>query len=72
MSNECSRVELAHDSLFRFVQVLLQISHERRAAGADRCRIAGTGLMLAVDVAVCVADMDFPELCQQANANTVG
>ena len=52
--------------------MLLQVGHERCAACAHSRRIAGTGLMLAVDVAVGVADMDFPELRQQANASTVG
>lgn len=63
---------LGYDSLFRFVQVFLQVSHEGRSAGAYGCGVGRTGLMLAVDVAVCVADVDFPELYQQVHARTIG
>jgi hypothetical protein len=55
---------LSHDGLFRFVQMFLQVGHEGGAAGAHRRGIAHTGLMLAIDVTVCVADVDFPELGQ--------
>jgi len=54
------------------VQMLLEICHEWRAAGAYRRGIGGAGLMLAMDVAVCVADVDFPELGQKVDTGTVG
>lgn len=55
---------LSRDGLFCFVQVLLQVGHEGSAAGAYCGGIARTRLMLAIDVAVCVANVDFPELRQ--------
>lgn len=63
---------LDHDGLFCFVQMLLEIGHERGAAGANCCGVGRTGLMLTVDVAVGIADVDFSEFHQQANARTVG
>lgn len=56
--------ELGDNSLFRFVKVLLQVGHEGGAAGAHGRGIGCTGLVLAVDVAVSVADVDLPKLCQ--------
>lgn len=44
--------------------MLLQVSHEGCAAGTHGCGIGGAGLMLAIDVAVGVADVDFSELRQ--------
>ena len=63
---------LDYDCLVRLVQMLLQIRHKRGAAGADGRGVGGTGLMLAEDIAIGVADVDFPELCQQAHASAVG
>ena len=67
-----AQVWLAHDGLFRFVKMLLQVGHEGGAAGADCCGIGRTGLMLAMDVTVGVADVDFSELGQKVNTGTVG
>lgn len=55
---------LDRNSLFGFVQMLLEIGHEGRATGAYGRWIGRTGLMLAMDVTIGVADMDFPELRQ--------
>ena len=44
--------------------MFLKVGHEWRAAGAYCGGIARTRLMLAIDVAVCVANVDFPELRQ--------
>lgn len=52
--------------------MLLEIGHEGRAPCAYCCGVGHTSLMLAVDVAVGVADVDLPELCQQVDASTVG
>lgn len=61
----CLRVsELASNGLSGFVQMLLQVGHKRRTTGADGRGIGGAGLVLAVDVAVGIADMDFPKLGQ--------
>lgn len=49
----------------------MQVGHEWRAAGTDCCGVGLTGLMLAEDVAVGVADMDFSELGQQVDASAV-
>lgn len=54
--------KLGRGGLFRFVQVFLEICHERGAAGADGCGIGRTRLVLAIDVAVGVIDVDLPEL----------
>ena len=64
MGHTDTRVGLAHNSLFSFVQVLLKVGHEGGAAGADRRGVARTRLMLTVDVAVCIADVDFSEFHQ--------
>lgn len=59
-----ARVWLGHDGLFGFVQMLLEVGHERRSAGAHHRGVGRTRLMLAVDVAVGIADVNFPELGQ--------
>ena len=58
------RAKLIPDGLFRFIQMFLQIGHEGSAAGADCCGIGRAGLVLAIDVAVGVADVDLPKLGQ--------
>lgn len=44
--------------------MFLSVSHEGCATGTDGCGISGAALVLAVDVAVGVADVDFAELCR--------
>ena len=50
----------------------MQVGHERSTAGADGRGVGRTGLILAIDVAVGVTDVDFPELRQQIDTSTVG
>lgn len=52
--------------------MFLKVSHEWGAAGADGRGVGRTGLILAIDVAVGVTDVDFPELRQQVDTRTVG
>lgn len=54
--------KLGHDSLFRLVQMFLEVGHEGGAAGAHGRGIGRTRLILTIDVAVRVADMDLAEL----------
>lgn len=53
---------LVNEGLFGFVQMLLQISHEGGAAGADGGGIAGEGLVLSMNVTVGISDVDLAEL----------
>lgn len=55
---------LGLNSLSRFVQVLLEVGHERSASSAHGRGVGCAGLVLAEDVAVGVADMDLAELGQ--------
>lgn len=59
------------DRLFRFVQVLLKVGHEWRAAGSDAGGIAVVRLMLAVDIAVGITDMDLAEMGKQFHASAI-
>ena len=53
---------LGRDCLFRFVQMFLEIGHEGCTARSDSGGVALVGLMLAVNVAVGIADVDLAKL----------
>ena len=63
---------LVIDGALGLVQVFLEIGHEGRAARSYRAGVAGMGLVLAMDVAIGVSDMDVAKLRQQIDARTVG
>ena len=65
-------VGLVNDGALRLVQVLLKIGHEGRAAGSHCAGIAGMDLVLAMDVAIGVSDVDFTKLRQQIHAGAIG
>ena len=69
---DSSAAALSLNRLFRFIQVLLKVGHEGRAAGPDGRRIALMRLMLPMDIAVGVTDMDLAELGQQIDAGAKG
>ena len=60
------------DCLLRFIQVLLEVLHEGCAARSHGRGIALMGLVLAVNVAVGVADVDLTKLCEKIDAGTIG
>lgn len=63
MLEACGTVSpLRVDGLPRFIQVLLQVGHKGGAAGPDSRGIADIRLMLTMDVAVGITDMDLAEL----------
>ena len=63
---------LLNDRLLRFIQMLLEVLHEGCAACSHGRRVAGMGLMLAVDVTVGVADVDLAKLDEEIDAGAVG
>ena len=63
---------LVNGRAFRLLQVLLEIGHEGRAARSDCAGVARMDLVLAMDVAIGVSDMDFSKLRQQIDARAVG
>ena len=65
-------VSLLNDRLPRFIQMFLEIGHERRPACPDGSGIARVGLMLPVNVTVGIADVDVAELREQIDAAAVG
>ena len=62
---------LVQESLCLF-EVFFEVRHERRPAGSHARRIAGTPLMLLVDVAVGIVQVRLPETGQQADAVAEG
>jgi len=67
-----SAAALSLNRLFRFIQVLLKVGHEGRATSPDGRRIALMRLMLPMDIAIGVPDMDLAELGQQIDAGAIG
>ena len=68
----CRMAGLVNDRAPGLVQVFLEIGHEGRAARSNSAGVAGMDLVLAMDVAVGVSDMDFAKLRQQIDAGAVG
>lgn len=69
---KCRLVGLVNEGAFRLVQVFLEIRHEGRAARSYSAGVAGMDLVLAMDVAVGVSDMDFSKLRKQIDTRAVG
>ena len=65
------RKDLLNERLLRFIQVLLEALHEGCTARSHGRGIALMGLVLAVDVAIGVADVDFTKLSEEIVAGTV-
>ena len=63
---------LLNERLLRFIQVLLEVLHEGCAACSYGRGVAGMGLMLAVNVAVGIADVDLAKLCEEIDAGAIG
>ena len=61
-----------NERLLRFIQMLLEILHEGCATCSHGRGIACMGLVLAMNVAVGVADVDFTKLCEEIDAGTIG
>lgn len=55
-----------------FLQVLLQIGHERGSAGTDSGGIAYVRLMLPVNVTISIPNVDFAELGEEIDAGAIG
>ena len=64
-------VGLVNDGVFRIVQVFLEIGHEGCAARSYCAGVAGMDLVLAMDVAIGVSDMDVPKLREQIHTGTI-
>ena len=62
---------LRSNRLLRFIQMFLEICHERRPACPHGRGVAGMGLILAVNVAVGVADVDLAKLREEIDASAV-
>lgn len=52
--------------------MLLEIRHEGCAACSHGCGVARVGLVLAVDIAVGIADVDLAKLCEEIDAGAIG
>lgn len=63
---------LGGDCLLRFIQMFLEIGHKGCAARSHSSGVARVGLMLAVNVAVGIADVDLAELGEEIDAGTIG
>lgn len=63
---------LGGDCLLRFIQMFLEIGHKGCAARSHSSGVARVGLMLAVNVAVGIADVDLAELGKEIDAGTIG
>ena len=71
--NDCpGGVALLDDCLFRFIEMLLEIRHEGCAARSHGRGVARVGLVLAVNVAVGVADVDLAKLGKEIDAGAIG
>ena len=60
--------DLLTDCLLRFIQMFLEIRHEGCAARSHSSGVACVGLMLTVNVAVGVANVDLAEFGQEIDA----
>ena len=67
-----SQKNLRNNRLLRFIQMFLEICHERRPACSHGRGVAGMGLMLAVNIAVGIADVDLAKLCEEIDAGAIG
>ena len=64
--------DLLNDCLVCFIQMFLEIRHEGCAAGSNSGGVACVGLMLAVNVAVGVADVDLAKLGEEIDTGAIG
>ena len=64
--------ELRNNCLLGFIQVLLKICHEGCAARSHSRGVGCVGLMLAINVAVGIADVDLAKLGEEIDAGTIG
>src|SRR6185295_8842595 len=69
---EMSKRGLLNERLLGFIQVFLKVLHEGCATCPHSRGVTCVGLMLAVNVAVGVADMDLAKLCEEINAGDIG
>ena len=65
-------MELLNERLLGFIQVFLKVLHEGCATCSHGRRVACVGLMLTVNVAVGVADVDLAKLCEEIDAGDIG
>src|SRR5258705_300440 len=72
MYGRVGQQDLRSNRLFRFVQMFLEIGHEGCAASSHSRGITCVGLMLAVNVAVGVADVDLAKLSEEIDAGAIG
>ena len=66
------RKNLLNERLLRFIQVLLEVLHEGCAARSHGRGVAGVGLVLAVNVAVGIANVDLAKIGEEIDAGTIG
>src|SRR5687768_811224 len=69
--SECGKTDLLNERLFRFIQVLLEVLHEGCPACSHGSGVAGVSLMLAENIAVGVADVDFAKLYEEIDTGRI-
>ena len=64
--------DLRSNCLFRFIEVLLEVLHERGSACPHSRGVARVGLLLVVNVAVGIVDVDRAKLYEEIDAGAIG